>query len=672
MAMSANTSTIQADAENTSSLKPRFEHVGFVPVALGILRQMKVAEFIDEGLEPKARGPQYTIARSLGEPPPLQGPTPGQCVEAMVVSILEAGRVTLYAMEDWIRNLPVQDYWGGQVRAEHFTDDRLAATLDKLWDMGVDPTFSRIMAHSMTRFGLTIQRLHCDGSTVGLQGAYDLPDGTPGPVPLRGFSKDNKRDGKQFVIGATVQQEGIPLAFGVFNGNTTDHLIYREHMERIAFAVQDSNTTTFIADCKLCDQYCLGALYKHNMQVITLLPRSHASHADALDAAFLIPSEQWTVIEQRDSRSSDEPTIFRGATVPISMKLSVPKDPKEVDPKEVDPKGVDPKGVGPKGVDPKWVDPKEVGPKEVGPKEEPLFEAKTVEWTALVVHSSQLVHNHEAELGAEWKKAAISADKQLKGLNKERFETQPEAERALVRFLKETKCAGSILHGKVVEHLIELPLRRGRPRKDLPPTQKPTKQAWRVEVTRENDEVTREAAMKRTGLFVLVSSRAFDETFTPADALHQYREQFQVETAFRWLKQPGLVAPILLHTPTRIAALGLIFVIALAVYRIIQHRVRTGLARENTTIPGNNHQPTKIPTTAVLAKLFRPVHRIIMATPQGTTVWLEGLTPAHQLVLRLLELPADLGLSEKSCRESSVSQKCQLELRGVEKSCLQL
>ncbi len=41
-------------------LAPRYEHVGFVPVALGVLRQMKVAEIIDEGLTPKQQGPQHT------------------------------------------------------------------------------------------------------------------------------------------------------------------------------------------------------------------------------------------------------------------------------------------------------------------------------------------------------------------------------------------------------------------------------------------------------------------------------------------------------------------------------------------------------------------------------------------------------------------------------------
>jgi hypothetical protein len=62
------------------------------------------------------------------------------------VSILDAGRVTLYAMQDWIRQLPVQQYWGPQVVAEHFSDDRLASTLDTLWDIGLESTFGQVMS----------------------------------------------------------------------------------------------------------------------------------------------------------------------------------------------------------------------------------------------------------------------------------------------------------------------------------------------------------------------------------------------------------------------------------------------------------------------------------------------------------------------------------------------
>lgn len=589
-------------------LAPRYEHVGFVPVALGVLRQMKVAEIIDEGLAPKQQGPQHTKARAHGESAPLSGPTPGQCMEAMIASVLDAGRVTLYDMENWIRQLPVQQYWGHQVEAAHFSDDRLALTLDTVWETGLEGIFGRVMAHSLTRFSLTLERLHSDGSTLTLQGAYELPEGEPGPVPLRGFSKDNDRDCKLLVIGATVQQDGIPLAFGLYDGNTTDQPIYRAHMESIATAMRGSATTTFIADCKLCDQYCLGALRKQNLDVITLIPRTQSSHQKSVDEALATPLSQWPVVSERQSRTRDEPTEFRCISVPVDMQVVIPGRPDD--------------------------------------KGEPTCEIKTEKWTAIVVHSSQLARTHTAKLKAKWTEEHTGLQKGFKTLHKELFETQELADKALERWLKANKSKSWKVVSRLVQDSVAMPRDRGRPKATQVPA---TRQVWRVQLSCEPNEQFRASALAKAGLFVLVSSRPLSDSFTASHVLEQYREQYQVETAFRWLKQPGAVAPMFLHKPSRLAALGLVFALALAVYRIIQHRVRTALANMGQTIPGNNQQPTQKPTTAVLAKLFHNVHRIIMLTPQGQRVWLQGLTQAHALVLAILELPVDLGLSQNSC-----------------------
>jgi transposase len=52
-----------------------------------------------------------------------------------------------------------------------------------------------------------------------------------------------------------------------------------------------------------------------------------------------------------------------------------------------------------------------------------------------------------------------------------------------------------------------------------------------------------------------------------ARVLDEYRHQSMVEghTGFRWLKRPAAVAPVFLETPTRIRALGFVFMIALMV-----------------------------------------------------------------------------------------------------------
>lgn len=89
--------------------------------------------------------------------------------------------------------------------------------------------------------------------------------------------------------------------------------------------------------------------------------------------------------------------------------------------------------------------------------------------------------------------------------------------------------------------------------------------------------------------------------------LREYRAQSQVEGAsgFRWLKDVARVAPLFLKTPSRIAALGLVFLLALLVRNWIEATARAGLKRRDTTLPNMIGRATPRPTTENIFKLFR-------------------------------------------------------------------
>ena len=93
--------------------------------AHAFLKQMGVAEHIDT-LVAARREEEGTLApkRATGQFVPT-GPTAGQCVEAMVLNVLE-GRVALYNMETWLHGLPVEAMWGSSVTSEQLEDMRLA------------------------------------------------------------------------------------------------------------------------------------------------------------------------------------------------------------------------------------------------------------------------------------------------------------------------------------------------------------------------------------------------------------------------------------------------------------------------------------------------------------------------------------------------------------------
>jgi transposase len=115
-----------------------------------------------------------------------------------------------------------------------------------------------------------------------------------------------------------------------------------------------------------------------------------------------------------------------------------------------------------------------------------------------------------------------------------------------------------------------------------------------------------------------------------------------VEEGFRWLKAPTQVAPVFLHKPHRIAALGLVFVIALALHRLLQRAIRRALAEEKGAIPGNNKVMTSTPTTQVVQRTFEHVQLLTVQAAEGVVQVMQGVGEIHRRVLRLLGLPPDL------------------------------
>jgi hypothetical protein len=115
-------------------------------------------------------------------------------------------------------------------------------------------------------------------------------------------------------------------------------------------------------------------------------------------------------------------------------------------------------------------------------------------------------------------------------------------------------------------------------------------------------------------------------------------------TGFRWLKGPNMVAPMFLNTPARIAAIGMVFVLALLVRNYIQAVVRANLAeREGLTFPNMDYKPTKSPTTENVFWLFRNVGSVVVSKA-GVEIdrRVTGLDEHCRLAMRLL------GVSERA------------------------
>jgi transposase len=73
------------------------------------------------------------------------------------------------------------------------------------------------------------------------------------------------------------------------------------------------------------------------------------------------------------------------------------------------------------------------------------------------------------------------------------------------------------------------------------------------------------AQIQRERRFVLATTVLDAQQLSDAEVLKAYQGQSALELSFKWAKNPAAIAPIFLETPTRIAALGGVYLIALLI-----------------------------------------------------------------------------------------------------------
>ncbi len=513
------------------------------------------------------------------------------CVVLMIENVLH-GRVALYNMNDWLEGMDVDIVLGEDCPPSAFTDDRLAATLDHIYDYGTDDLLSAVVRNYFEqRPGPDSYSVHTDTTTLMLWGDYDQAAAMGGPVPRRGHSKDHRPDLKQLVYGLSLHGAvGIPLCVSVLDGNSSDHAANRFHIDELAGLLPPKDEVTMVADCKLCDPTTLGRVLDADFHFVTLVPRTYKLRADLVE-------------EVMDS----EVPLPELAREPGRTK----KDPDRVY-----------SGVS-------FVRPFDVLDPESGEKQK-------IPLRFLVVESSELARRFENSLTDKLKAGRKRFEKGARKLAARKFRCEPDARIAIERFRK-----GKTLHTATFD-VEEVTKTLPRPRRGRPKAGEvaPTEIFWRVTWTDlVVDEDAVETAREHARYFVLVTDHVDDPDWDDERILAEYRHQHVIEghTGFRWLKGPAAVAPMFLKTPSRIAALGLVFVLALMVRNWLQWEVRRRLADEGQTLPNMNKQPTAKPTTENIFHYFNNV-TVVLVQRGGKTVerHISGLNDAACRALEIL------------------------------------
>jgi transposase len=120
----------------------------------------------------------------------------------------------LHIADTWYRQTALEELLG--VRPEQVHTDRLYKALDQLL-----PHKEALEKHLRQRLGELFE-LKCDLLLYDVTSTYFEGDAAGNPLAQRGYSRDSRPDRPQVCLGLVVTEEGFPLGYEIFAGNTHD------------------------------------------------------------------------------------------------------------------------------------------------------------------------------------------------------------------------------------------------------------------------------------------------------------------------------------------------------------------------------------------------------------------------------------------------------------------
>jgi transposase len=126
----------------------------------------------------------------------------------------------LHIADTWYRGTALEDLLGVSIEQVHHT--RLYAGLDRLL-----PHKETLEQHLKDRLG-DLFEVRYELLLYDITSTYFEGQAAGNPLAQRGYSRDSRPDCKQVCIGLVVTDDGIPLGYEVFAGNTNDSRTVRD------------------------------------------------------------------------------------------------------------------------------------------------------------------------------------------------------------------------------------------------------------------------------------------------------------------------------------------------------------------------------------------------------------------------------------------------------------
>jgi transposase len=223
-------------------------------------------------------------------------------------------RNALYAIGEWTAS-----YDSGLVAQGKMGDDKLARALDRLFAADRATLQTRAVLATIKNFGLKMEQIHNDTTSVMVRGAYDGQN-TKAVQLKRGHSKEHRPDLKQLVYSLCVTADGaVPVHFKAYDGNQTDDGVHLETWSRLRTLLQHPRFI-YVADCKLCTEKNLRTIDTERGFFVTVVPKTR-SEVETFTDAVLAGDVRWEeILRKRADRDKKIFDVIECAVGPYHLR----------------------------------------------------------------------------------------------------------------------------------------------------------------------------------------------------------------------------------------------------------------------------------------------------------------------------------------------------------------
>ena len=475
--------------------------------------------------------------------------SPGMAVLAMVLDTL-SGRTPLYRLTEFFAEKDAELLLGQAVGPELFCDTNLGRAMDKIFDTGTLKIFSQLAQNALVEFEVDARRLNFDTTSISVYGDYDLP--SPAFQITYGHSKDKRPDLKQFLLSMLCVDRNIPILGATHDGNASDKTLNNELLTNISKYMARHKLCpgayVYVADSAFVTEDNLQKAEDFGTFFLTRLPATYGECSRAITEA--VTADAWIDI----GALAEEPNHVKRPAARYKAY-------------------------------------------------EGRVELYGKAFRAIVVHSSahdkrrhkridRLFQNEYKQLEQTVKKATDSA-----------FYCRADAETAAEKLAH----PGAAGYHRIITEIKEVPrFGRGRPAEGKPRAVKRYEYVLSATIVEAPEKVG--PLRFQAGCFVLLSNIVGQkEDWPAAELLSLYKSQIGIEKNFSFLKDPVIVNSIFLKKAERIEALGLVLLISLLIWRLMERSMRKYIEANDSSLVGWEGRPTKKPTAFMMTTKFAKI-----------------------------------------------------------------